>query len=318
MKNYRVEVSMKSISLEKNSFVSFPIMMMLIILSIVYSGLSFGQNPDRKKPPELGPPPSLILPPIQRLKLSNGLPVILMEKHNVPLVQMELVVKTGSITESPEKIGLASFAASMMEEGAGSRNALELSDAIDYLGAGISTYAGQHTSGVVLHCALSKLDSALALFGDIAMRPTFPSDEVERGRKERLTMLMQWHDEPRQIASVLFNRTLFGKIHPYGIPSIGDEKSLRAFRVDDLKKFHETYFHPNNASLIVVGDVTSEVILPKLETVFGKLKRVDIPKISLPPVEQVQKRQIYLVNKPGAAQSEIRIGRIGVQRLTED
>jgi zinc protease len=290
----------------------------VIALMLMTCSISRGQQPDRSKPPEIGPPPSLKLPAIQHLKLSNGLPIVLMEKHQVPLVQMELLVKTGSAEDPKDESGLASMTAAMMEEGAGKRNALELADAIDYLGADISAYAGQHTTEVVVHTPLSKLDSALALFGDIALRPTFPSEELERNRKERLTTLQQWHDEPRAIASIIFGRTLYGTSFPYGIPTIGNEKSIRGMTVSELKKFHDKYFHPNNATLVVVGDVTAKSILPKLEKTFGEWKKGKVQQPSFPQPEQVQQRGIYIVDKPGAAQSEIRIGRIGVPRVTED
>jgi predicted Zn-dependent peptidase len=290
---------------------------LFVFLEILAVGL-FAQSPDRSKSPELGPPPSLKLPPIQHLKLSNGLPVVLMEKHQVPLVQINLLVKAGSAMDPAGKNGLASMTAAMLDEGAGSRNALQLADAIDFLGADLSAAAGQHTSVIALHTPLTKLDSALALMADVALRPTFPAEELERQRKERLTTLLQWHDEPRAVASVLFNRTLYGTKHPYGLPAIGEEKTLRAFRAEDLKKFHSTYFHPTNATLIVVGDVTAKTIMPKLEAAFGQWEAGKAPTATWPGIEQVQKRQAYLVDKPGAAQSEIRIGRIGVPRLTED
>ncbi|MBI1804430.1 MAG: insulinase family protein [Ignavibacteriae bacterium] len=285
---------------------------------LLTSSVSFAQKADRSKPPELGPAPSLQLPPIQHLKLSNGLAIVLLEKHNLPLCQAELIVRGGIAADPIEKTGLASMTADMMEQGAGSRNALELADAIDFLGASISAFAGWHTSGVILHTPVSKLDSALALFGDVALRPIFPADELERQRKERLTTLIQWHDRPGSIASVAFNKTLFGDKHPYGVPTIGNEKSIRSFMVEDLRDFHSRYFHPNNATLVVVGDVSAQTLLPKLEAAFGEWKPADAPKPSWPTAEQVKERKIYLVDKPGAAQSEIRIGRIGVGRMTED
>lgn len=291
----------------------------LSLLMFSFSPTLVAQKPDRTKPPELGPAPSLKLPKIEHLKLSNGLPIVLLEKHELPLVQVELVVRAGAVDDRPDQTGRANLTAAMMEEGAGTRNSLELADAIDYLGANISPFASQHTSGVIMHTPLSKLDSALALFADMALRPLFPADELERQRKERLTTLIEWHDEPRSIATVLFNKTLFGADHPYGLSTIGNEKTLRGFKVDDLKSFHSTYFHPNNATLIVAGDVTSATIIPKLEAAFGDWKPSEKSgKPNYPSVKQVEKRQIYLADKPGAAQSEIFIGRIGVERMTED
>jgi predicted Zn-dependent peptidase len=276
------------------------------------------QKPDRSKPPELGPPPSLTLPPIQRLKLSNGMPVVLMEKHQVPVVQINVIVNAGSAHDPARQGGLASMAAAMMEEGAGSRNALQFADAVDYLGANISVNAGMHTTTVSLYTPLSKLDSALALFADVVLRPLFPADELERNRLERLTALQQWHDQPRIIGSNLFNLTLFGKNHPYGPPTMGDEAAMRSFMVDNLKAFHAKYFKPNNATLIVVGDVVPQTLLPKLDALLGNWKSGEAPQANWTDAPQVDSRKIYLVDKPGAAQSIIRIGRIGVARSTED
>lgn len=290
----------------------------LAFCAILVSTPLRAQTLDRSQPPALGPTPSLKVPPIQKLKLSNGLPVLLMEKHQVPLVQIELLVRVGSIFDPPGKTGLASLTSAMMDEGAGKRSALELADAIDFLGADISTYSSYHTSGVSLHSPLSKLDSALLLFADVARKPDFPEEELERNRIERLTTLLQWHDEPRSIASVLFNRTLFSPNHPYGIPALGNDQSLRALTRSDLVDFHSRYFTPGNATLVVVGDVTADHILPRLEKLFGSWKGGAVRQPSFAEPQQVSVRQIFLVDKPGAAQSEIRIGRIGLQRSTED
>lgn len=289
-----------------------------ILMSLLLSSPVPAQSVDRSKPPEPGPPPRLKLAKIQHLKLSNGLPVVLMEKHELPLVEIELIIRAGAVNDPPELDGRANLTASMMEDGAGSRDALRLSDAIDFLGADISAFGSVHTSGVSLHSPLSKLDPALALFADIALRPTFPGEELDRERKERLTTLAQWHDEPPTVASVLFNSVLYGQRNPYGLPLLGSEQTLRSLNVEALKQFHDRYFHPGNGSLVVVGDVTAESLLPKLEAVFGSWKAGTSEGQTVPAAEQPDGRSVYLADMPGAAQSEIRIGRIGVDRLTED
>lgn len=297
---------------------------MSLIVLLVLSQWSFvveearAQKPDRSKPPELGPPPSLQLPPIQRFTLSNGLSVVMMEKHQVPLVQVNMLVRAGTAMDPAGKRGLASMTAAMMEEGSGDRDALAFADAVDFLGANISVTAGMHTTTVSLFTPLSKLDSALALFGDVVLRPRFPAAELERKRLERLTALQQWHDEPRVIASVLLNEELFGTRHPYGLPSMGEERSIRSFTVDDLRQFYTTYFSPTNATLIVVGDVTPAQITPKIEQVLAGWKVKHVPTATWPEAKQVERRKVLLVNKPDAPQSVIRIGRIGVARTTED
>lgn len=275
-------------------------------------------QPDRSGPPKLGPPPALKLPPIQHLKLSNGIPVVLLEKHAVPVVQIDLVVKAGASMDPPEKSGLASLTATMLMEGAGPRDALQLADAIDYLGSHIGTGAGQHTTGVSLHTPIGKLDSALVLLADIVRRPSFQGADLERKRKERLTALTQWRDEPHTLASVMFNRTLYGTSHPYGIPSVGNEKSISSFTADDVKKFYAGYYVPGNTAIVVVGDVAPAALLTRLEKAFGGWKGKSASLPPLPAIGQLKDKTLVLVDKPGAPQTVIMIGRIGVPRLTDD
>ena len=277
-----------------------------------------GQAPDRSKPPELGPVPGLRLPPVRRFTLPNGLSVVLLEKHEVPLVQVNVLVQAGAVMDPSGKSGDAAVTASMLDEGAGSRNALQLADAIEFLGAKVTANSGQHTSVVALHTPVARLDSALALLADVTLRPTFPPDELERERTRRLTTFTQWRDEPRSIASVIFSRTLYGTAHPYGRQVVGDPATIGALTVADLRGFHQAYYRPANATVIVVGDVTAAAIRPKLEAAFGAWSGGAPPKPLLPAAKQVATRRILLVDKPGAAQSEIRIGRVGVSRLSED
>lgn len=294
-----------------------------ILLSLLLPGLLssvplLAQNPDRSAPPKAGPPPAFTMPAIQRFVLSNGLAVIIVEKHQVPLVQINVVVHAGAICDPPGKTGLAAMTAAMMMEGAGTRDALGLADAIDFLGARINASAGLHTAAVTLETPLAQLDSALALQGEIVRRPVLAQGELDRKRKARLTTLLQWRDDPRSLASVAFNSALYGGRHPYGALSIGDEKALRGMQVEDLRSFHDRYYRPGNAFLVVAGDVTQEFIRPKLEATFGGWKG-SAQKPATPPVPpQADKRSVILVDKPGAAQTEIRIGRIGAARVTDD
>jgi predicted Zn-dependent peptidase len=294
--------------------------LLAIGVSVLLASTATAQAPDRTKPPELGPPPKLTLPPITQQRLSNGLQVLVLEKHQVPLVQVNVVVKAGSAMDPDERPGLASLTSAMLDEGAGGRSALELSDAIAFLGADLSIFAEQHRITVALHTPVARLDSALALLADVALRPSFPSEELERLRRERLTALAQQHDEARAVAQVLFMRTVFGSTHPYGRRASGTEAALRALTPDDLKRFHSTYFRPTNVALIVVGDVTPAQIIPKLEAAFGKwaANGAEAPAPRWTEASQVQRREVLLADKPGAAQTEVIIGRVGVPRSTAD
>jgi predicted Zn-dependent peptidase len=146
----------------------------------------------------------------------------------------------------------------------------------------------------------------------------FPAEELERNRIERLTTLLQWHDQARVIGNNLFNEVLFGKTHPYGVQPMGNETTIRGFTVDDVKKFYGAALSPTNATLVVVGDVSPTTFLPKLEAALGSWRSSPAPVATLPQASQVDSRKVYLVDKPGSAQSIIRIGRIGVARTTED
>jgi len=278
----------------------------------------YAQNPDRTKPPQLPPPHQLKLPDIQQFNLSNGLKVVLMEKHEVPLIQLNVIIKTGIVNDPENKSGLANFTMDMINEGAAGKSSLEIADMIDYLGAKIRTGAGTHYSGVYLHTPLTKFDEALKIIQDIILKPDFPQKELDRKKKERLTSIIQWHDQPTAIASSAFNQFLFGKDYPYAKSSLGNETSIKATTVEDLKAFHNKYFVANNAFIIAVGDIKKEELKNKLENMFGSWEKGKVEEINLKTAAQVNKRVVYLIDKPGAAQSVINIGRIGAARLTDD
>ena len=276
-------------------------------------------KPDRSKPPALGPVRTLKLPPVQKLTLSNGLPVVLVEQHEVPVVQVSVVARAGAGADPRDKPGLASVTADMLDEGAGSRTALQIADELDFLGANLQAGAGWDSTSVGLHVPIKRFSAALPIFADVALQPTFPDSELERVRKDRLTELLQLRDEPRAIASVAFANALYGRSHRYGTAAIGTESSVRAFRRADLAQFHARTFTPANSAIVVVGDVTAASIQPELEKAFGgwKAPAGSAPE-AVPAATQVASRGIWIVDKPGSAQSEIRIGRIGPPRSTKD
>ena len=275
-------------------------------------------KPDRSKPPALGPVRALKLPPVQKLQLSNGLPVLLVESREVPVVQVNVVVRAGAGADPQGKPGLASLAADMLDEGAGSASALQISDEVDFLGAELSASAGWDATSVGIHVPVKRLDRALAILADVVQRPTFPAPELERLRKERLTDLLQARDEPTAIASVALARALYGKDHRYGTITMGTEASVRGFSREDLVQFHGRAFRPTNAAVVVVGDVTAATVQPLLEKAFGGWKAEGAFSSTVPAAPQVSGREILIVDRPDSAQSEIRIGRIGPPRSTAD
>jgi predicted Zn-dependent peptidase len=292
----------------------------LAVLIAAIAATASAQNPDRSKPPQIGPAPSLKLPAIQKLKLSNGLPVWLVEHHEVPLAQINMIVRSGSAADPIGKYGVGSLTAAMLDEGAGARSSLELADALEFLGANLSTTSSFDYSAVRLNVPVAKLGDALGLMADVALRPTFPAADLERIRKERLTALLQARDNPAALIQLAFPRVVFGPTHRYGTSANGLPPAIQAFTVADLQTFYRAHYRPDNATLLVVGDVTAASIMPMLEKQFGSWKAQGIAPLvaEVPTAPQLKSRQVYIVDKPDAAQSQIWIGWVGVPRSTED
>jgi predicted Zn-dependent peptidase len=295
----------------------------LVIVSVWASCLLLcdlrAQAPDRSTPPAVGPAPALRLPPIETRTLSNGLQVTIMGVHKVPTVHLELSVRAGTASDPKGRYGLASLTVDMLDEGAGTRDALAIADAIDYLGAGLSTDASVDASYVELHVPVARLGDALPIMADVVARPTFPAAELKRLRDERLASLLEAQDDPEQLVQLAFPRVVFGAAHRYGTSAIGTASSLGAITVADLKAFHAAQYRPANARLIVAGDVTAASIVPALERAFATWTgALSGAAGKLPEAPQLTARRVYLVDKPGAAQSQIRIGWVGVPRSTPD
>jgi predicted Zn-dependent peptidase len=277
------------------------------------------QAPDRSKAPAPGPAPALKIPPIERRTLTNGLRVWIVQMHEVPVVDVSVVVTSGAATDPIGKYGLASFTAAMLDEGAGKYNALDLADAVEFLGASLTTTSSFDSSVMNLHTPASRLDQALPLLADVVLRPAFPQNEIDRIRKERLAALLQARDNPASVAAAGFARLVYGAGHRYGTPTMGTESSNTGITAEDMRSFYAANYQPQNAGLIVVGDVTPASVLPKLQQAFGTWKNAGpISRPVLASVAQPAARQLYLIDKPGAAQSQIRIGGVGVSRLTPD
>jgi zinc protease len=294
--------------------------LLLSLIAIAVIAPSAQQAPDRSHPPAVGPAPALELPAIEKRQLSNGLPVWVVESHDVPVVQIDLVVLRGSANDPAGQFGVANLTAAMLENGAGSRSALEIADAIDFLGAEITTTSSTDAMGVRLHVPVARLSDALAIMSDIVTRPTFPSDELDRLRQQRLTQLLQVRDDPDTLASVGLARVLYGRAHRMGNLQMGTAATIKSLTSADLRAFYASTFQPSDSGLIVVGDVTPDGVVPMLETAFGGWRGQGplAPAASLPAVAEPTSRAVYLVDKPGAPQSQIQIGWIGVARSTPD
>jgi zinc protease len=279
----------------------------LVFITSVHS-----QSPDRSGPPALGQVKNLELPAPVRFTLTNGLKVVLMEKHNVPMVQVNLLIQTGNYDDPVGKEGLASFVMDVLDEGAGTFSALQLADEIEFMGAQIGTGSRPFSSEVNCTAPVARLQQALLLMSTIVLKPTFDAKEIERLKKLRLNGLLQSYDEPNAIAQRAFNQLMFTDASPYG--RFANDRSIRSYVREDLMAFHKTHFLSGNSTLVIAGDVTKQTIQPLLEKYFAAYPKGNAPAKNRPVPAQIKGRQIYIIDKPGAAQSVISIGRLGPAR----
>jgi zinc protease len=285
---------------------------------ILTTALGAQQAPDRSAAPKPGPPPSLKLPAIEKRTLSNGLPVWIVELHKVPVANVTLVVRAGSAADPQGKFGLANLTAEMLDEGAGARDALQIADAVDYLGASLTTSSSSDAAFVELHVPVARLAEALPIMSDVALRPTFPEAELKRVREELLTSILEAADNPAALVQFAFPRLVYGPEHRYGTVSMGTAASIRGFTIPDLRQFHAAMYVPSNATLIVTGDVNPADVVARLESGFGTWRGANAVPSHIPAATQLSTRKVFLVDKPGAPQSQIRIGWVGVPRSTPD
>jgi zinc protease len=276
------------------------------------------QNPFPTTPPPLGATPTVTPPtPVVRT-LGNGMRVMYVRMPELPVVSASLVIRGAGTTEDPADLsGLASFTASMLDEGAAGKNALQIADALDMLGASLSSSAGWDAAQVSLYVLKKNLDPALALFSDVVLRPDFPANEVQRLRDERVTNLQRGRDEAAFIAGNAFSALVYGERHPYG--RFATVQATRGLDQAKVQAFHRSTYRPENATMVLVGDV-DPAMQPAIERAFGGWRGTGAApaRSAALPSPEIGRTTIFLVDKPGAAQSEIRIGHPAVARNTPD
>jgi zinc protease len=262
---------------------------------------------DRSKEPAPGAPVSLNLPPMQRTKLSNGLNVVLAERHSAPLVNFSLLVDSGYAADPAAAPGTASFAQRMLEEGTPTRNSLKIGEELESLSANFN--AGANLDWAVVNMSTLKLtmDNSLDIYADLILHPSFPENEFKRLRAERIAAIRREKVQPQTMALRVVPQLLYGKGHPYALPftGTGTEASVSTLTRADLAKWHDTWFKPNNATLLIVGDTTLAEIKPRLEKLFASWKPGDVPKKNVTTVPEPEKNIVYLIDRPGSGQSII-------------
>ena len=267
---------------------------------------------DRTKTPALGPAPEANLPKLEHSTLSNGLKVVLAERKGAGLVNMWMAVDAGFASDEFASPGTAKLASALLTDGTPTRNALQINDQTALLGAELDSFGDLDFSYVKLSALKSKLDPSLALFADVVMNPTFPEAEFKREQKLQIDAIQQEQSQPITMALRVFPRFLYGPHHAYGNPLTGSGTvaSVEKITREGLVKFHNVWFRPNNATLVIVGDTSLAEIVPQLEKAFGSWKSGDVPKKDLPSVPLPEKTVVYLVDKPNAEQTVILAGNV--------
>jgi zinc protease len=262
---------------------------------------------DRSKEPAPGEPVSLNLPSLQKATLSNGLKVVLAERHTAPVVNFTLMVNSGYSADSADATGTASFEQRMLEEGTPTRDSLKIGEELESLSANFNAGASLDYSVVSLNTLKSTMDPSLDIYADLILHPAFPQKEFVRLQKERIAAIQREKVTPQAMALRVVPTLLYGAGHPYALPftGTGTEASVNKMTREDLAKFHETWFKPNNATLLVVGDTSLAELKPKLEKLLASWKPGDVPQRTLPNVAEPAKDVVYLIDRPGSGQSVI-------------
>ena len=273
---------------------------------------------DRTRPPLPQPLTHVTLPPVQKGELSNGLPFRLVEKHSNPQVVVSIVIQSGASMDTRGKSGTAALTAELLDAGTGARDALEISESVEFIGASLSFRTGADATFGTLLTLNRHMEEGIALFADVIVNPSFPIREFERLKAQTLTTLVEQKDRAASVASNAFMRVIYGEEHPYGKDPSGSEMSVSGLTRDDICGFYGDHYGPANATLIVVGDTTPADILPLLERELGRWKGGPHRAAAPIPSAPAAPGRVYLIDRPGAPQSEIRIGSPALARTSPD
>ena len=275
---------------------------------------------DRSSPPEPGPAPDVRFPPFTRARLDNGMEVIFIERNDVPLIEMSMLFDAGYAADQFSREGTTALAMAMLDEGTDKRSALDISEALMSLGANLHAGASLDEASIRMSALTENLAASLDIFADVILSPAFPETELERLRRNTLARIEQEKTRPISMALRIMPRLLYGADHAYGQPLTGSgtTDSVKAITRDDLEAFHQTWFKPNNATLIVVGNADRDALMEDIEKLFGKWRAGDVPDKNLATRTIEREHTLYLIDRPDADQSVIFAGQLIPPRANPD
>jgi zinc protease len=291
---------------------------LLILIAILLGAPAAAQqkNWPSERPPRPIAARDVKFPPYAVRTLANGLQVIAVSHHEQPAVSLRLLVRAGAAQDPDDKPGVAALAATLLDQGTTSRSAEQIANAIDSIGGALGTGAGADLSFINAVVMKDSLSFGLDLVSDVAQHPAFAQEEIERQRQQSLSGMRVSYDDPEFLANVVFDRLVYG-FHPYGRPQAGTPETLAALTRADLLAFHRKWFGANNAILAIVGDVTPEEAFAGAERAFGGWSQVSLEPVR-PANPPPPARRAIVIDKPGAVQTEIRVGNIAIPRKHDD
>ena len=280
-----------------------------------------GESVDRSKGlPQPASFPVGEFPDVQKTTLDNGLTVMLAQRGAVPLVEMSLIVDAGYAADQRAVPGTSDLTMTMLDEGTDSRSALEISDELNELGANLSAGSDLDVSTVSMDALKSNLAPSFELFADVVRNPAFPAAEFDRLKKQQLAAIQREKVQPVSMALRVMPKLMYGDGHAYSNPLTGSgtTESVQGMQREDLASFHADWFKPNNATLVVVGDISMDELLPLVREEFGRWEQGEVPRKNLELVEHKDDSVVYIVNRPGAEQSIIFAGHVMPPKNNDD
>jgi zinc protease len=260
---------------------------------------------------------ALKLPAYQKTVLPNGLTLLVMEQHEVPLVSFRLLVPAGSVGDPAGREGAASLTAALLRKGTSRRTAAGFADELDFIGGSFESGVSVDAATISAEFMKKDLAKGLDLLADAVLHPSFPADEVSKLVKQRVDGIRSAKDRAQGVLSTYYNAYLFGA-HPYGRPAGGTETSLASIARDDVARFYDAFYVPAGSVLAVVGDFATADMQRDLTALFGAWPARSAPKVALAPVEPVKGRKLLLIDKPDATQTNFTVGNVGIDRNNPD
>lgn len=252
----------------------------------------------------------------KRVILKNGITLLVVETHSLPMVNISVGIKTGAIHDPQGKAGVANLTGILLDEGTKTRTTKQIAEEIDFIGGRLSTAGGMDYSSASLVVLKKDINKGLELLSDVLLNPIFPEEEVERKKKETLASIISEKDDPGEIASKAFYKSVF-KDHPYSMPVEGDEESIKKISREDVINFYNKYYKPNNTIMVIVGDVDLKEIKALIENYFNTWEKSKIKFPEILPVEKLKKKESILIDK-NITQANIMLGHTGIPRDNPD